>query len=345
MNDNRLRNTSLDLARFLAFAGMVVVNFRIVVRGRGADPTFGDAMAHALEGRAAALFVILAGFGLGLMAQARPDSFRNTTLKRALFLFVVGLVNTLWFSADILHFYAAYFVIGAFAASWSSRVLWITAAITPVSYVVALSFFDYSTGWNWNTLEYTDLWTPKGFLRHLVLNGWHPVFPWISFLLVGLGLSRIDWSERRTSVKALGIGSLVAVCASLPAALFGDGLEQDTAILLGTSPVPPMPLYVLAGSGTAVAVIGLCGLLLRRFANQPLLRWLSATGRQTLTMYIAHILIGMTVLDLLGLLGRSNGDTAVIASAVMVLFAIVFANLWARRFDRGPLEMVMRRLT
>lgn len=63
---NRL--DGLDLARFLAFVGMVIVNFKIVM---GADAESGDipgVLTGVLDGRAAATFVVLAGIGLGLAA-------------------------------------------------------------------------------------------------------------------------------------------------------------------------------------------------------------------------------------------------------------------------------------
>ena len=64
------RVNGLDLARFLAFAGMVIVNFKVVT-GAGdsgaADGALGI-LVGALEGRAAATFVALAGVGLGLAA-------------------------------------------------------------------------------------------------------------------------------------------------------------------------------------------------------------------------------------------------------------------------------------
>lgn len=61
----RSRLVGLDLARYLAFVGMVVVNFMIVM-GVQADGSFVYTVTSALEGRAAATFVVLAGIGLGL---------------------------------------------------------------------------------------------------------------------------------------------------------------------------------------------------------------------------------------------------------------------------------------
>lgn len=62
------RLEGLDLARYLAFVGMVIVNFKIAMGAENEQGVVGF-LTSALEGRAAATFVVLAGIGLGLAAQ------------------------------------------------------------------------------------------------------------------------------------------------------------------------------------------------------------------------------------------------------------------------------------
>ena len=111
------RLDGLDLARYIAFVGMVIVNFKIAM---GADDSAGFAatISGLFEGRASATFVVLAGIGLGLAAQRSAYSATlKVTLKRALFLLIIGLLNMTIFEADILHYYAIYFVIAVFDSS------------------------------------------------------------------------------------------------------------------------------------------------------------------------------------------------------------------------------------
>ncbi|WP_254428700.1 MULTISPECIES: heparan-alpha-glucosaminide N-acetyltransferase domain-containing protein [unclassified Ruegeria] len=180
------RLDALDAARFFAFCGMVLVNFRIaaqVAPGNGWASTFVD----ALEGRAAALFVILAGVGVGLSSV--PVS---ALLRRAAFLFVLGLINMTVFDADILHFYALYFVVGAAFLPSTTRGLWAGALVIVGLASAANLVFDYDRGWDWATLTYADLWTMSGFLRNTLFNGWHPVLPWAAFLLIGMAIGRSE---------------------------------------------------------------------------------------------------------------------------------------------------------
>ncbi|MFT4961971.1 MAG: hypothetical protein ACI92Z_003066, partial [Paracoccaceae bacterium] len=118
-----------------------------------------------MEGRAAALFVVLAGVGIAL---GKPT--REILLRRAVFLFAIGLINLTIFEADILHFYALYFGVAALFLTASNVVLWAGAVGVILLSLIGLVVFDYEQGWNWQTLEYADFWTAKGFLRHSLYN-------------------------------------------------------------------------------------------------------------------------------------------------------------------------------
>ena len=90
---------------------MVVVNFKIAKGAEGGTGLL-HLLTSPLEGRAAATFVVLAGIGLGLAGLKGLDQTIAVTIKRALFLLVIGLLNTTIFDADILHYYAFYFLFG-----------------------------------------------------------------------------------------------------------------------------------------------------------------------------------------------------------------------------------------
>ena len=90
----RSRLEGLDVARYFAFVGMVIVNFKIAM-GAENDGALLGFLTGALEGRAAATFVVLAGIGLGLSGLRGVDQTIAVTIKRTLFLLVIGLLNML----------------------------------------------------------------------------------------------------------------------------------------------------------------------------------------------------------------------------------------------------------
>ena len=193
------RILGFDFARGLAIIGMVFVNFMVVMT-TGSD-TFLYNLVDMLSGKAAALFVVLAGVGMSLMYKSAMESgdsekrrkVKVRLLKRAAFLFVLGLSY-----ADILHYYGVYIVIGVALLGASKRVLLSVSSLLVVGYSFLLLFFNYETGWDFTTLEYLDFFTVQGFFRNLFLNGFHPVIPWVAFLLVGIWVGRLDFHNLHT---------------------------------------------------------------------------------------------------------------------------------------------------
>lgn len=353
------RLDGLDLARFLAFFGMVVVNFKIVMLSNEAvaDAVYDGGtywlatVTSLLEGKAAATFVVLAGVGLGLSSsRSAAEATRLLTLRRSLFLLVVGLLNTLIFDADILHYYAFYFFLGMFCLHLPTRnLMQLTAAII-FGFALLLVFFDYDAGWNWSNLTYTGFWTVEGFIRNLLFNGWHPVIPWLAFFLWGIVISRWRLDRRETQLNMILAGGAVVVVVGIFSwgAVVGHSLanmiEADLISLLMTSPIPPTPFFMIMGMAVATTVIGIC-LAVAGFAGQS--AWfsvLTAPGRQTLTLYVGHILIGMGTLEELGMLGNQDLETSALASVCFCAAAMIYAAVWGRFFKRGPVEMLMRKL-
>ncbi|MCF6302248.1 MAG: transporter [Devosiaceae bacterium] len=312
----------LDFARFLAFAGMVFVNFHVVT-GSGTGSALAQGFLGALEGKAAATFVVLAGIGLGFgAARAKPADFRATIFKRALFLLAIGLINALIFPADILHYYAIYFIFGMVLISFSTKILIVIGLLLPFVFVGLTDVFDYDAGWNWVTFDYTGFWTAEGFVRNLMYNGWHPVVPWLSFLVFGMLISRMDLYASRTQNRLVFGGAITLGIAYALSFLFTPFLVGEEVMLASVSPIPPFPLYMVAGVGAAALVIGGCLKLFRREPNMFGMPFI-ITGKQALTLYIAHIILGMGSLEFLGFLGGQSAEFSIFASSLFILFALV----------------------
>jgi len=339
------RLDGLDIARLLAFLGMVIVNFTIVMGAESGEGTLG-LLISVLQGKAAASFVVLAGIGLGLAARRPMPGLRSITLKRAAFLLIIGLLNSLIFDADILHYYALYFLVGIVCIGLSGRLLLFSVGLVNLTFLLMLFLFNYDLGWNWEAYQYVGFWTPDGFIRNLFFNGWHPVFPWSGFFLFGIWLSRCDLAERSIQSKLIWYGLLVLVTTELLSNIVVAQLagQPDLLALFGTTPIPPVPLYSIAGIAFASVLIGMCLRCSNWLASRKIAAFILPAGRQTLTLYIAHIYLGMGCLEALGLLGNQTLESALIASAIFFVASVICAWLWSKKFRRGPVEMLMRGL-
>ena len=190
-------------------------------------------------------------------------------------------------------------------------------------------------------------------IRRLFFNGFHPVFPWTAFLLIGMWLGRQDMRNRKTQRKVFFGGitaALVSECASwLLIRYFSANVSEldieTVRALFGTEAMPPMPLYLFASSGIATAIIGGCLMLTDKY---PEAKWTTpfiTTGQLALTLYVAHVVIGMGTLGAFGRLENQTAPFAIGSAGIFCICAVIFSYFWRKRFRRGPLEGVMRQMT
>lgn len=342
------RLVGLDAARALAVFGMVLVNFEVALAA-DAEPAWLATATGLVQGRASALFVVLAGFGIQLMANAHGDlgRTRRVVLRRAVFLLVIGYAFLPLWPADILHYYAFYFALGAWALRWRARGLLIGAGVAALGFCV-LGLPVYERGWDFESLEYAGLWTLEGALTNLFLNGFHPLLPWSAFLLWGMWLARrvAAGALRGWRPIALAVGVAVAVelaSRAAVAAAGATGAGPELADLLSTASMPPMPWYLLAAGATATAVLLGCVHLVDRAhaVQRVVVRPLAHTGQLALTLYALHVLVGI------GAFHETGADLTLVEVVVWwVVFcfmAVLGATAWRRRSSTGPLEWILRR--
>jgi uncharacterized protein len=233
------------------------------------------------------------------------------------------------------------------------QILW-GVAVLILLFPLLIAFFDYESGWDFSTFAYPDFWTARGFLRNLFFNGFHPVIPWTAFMLFGLWYGKQDMNDDRFVKRAfwLGAGAFIFIQilsqSLLPFLSQGDPAAlASLSQVLGTTPMPPMPLYMLNGLAISTAVISGCILLGRRYESSLLISALNKTGQLALTFYVAHVILGMGLVEELG--GKKLGEYSITFSvSYAVLFSllcVLFAVIWLKYKKSGPLEWIMRKLT
>lgn len=352
------RILGLDLARAFAVIGMIVVNFKVVFGEQG--DSWLKMVAHLFEGKAAATFVVLAGVGLALMTnsavqtqnQEKLKIAQRQILKRSFFLFFVGISYIWIWVADILHFYGIYMLVTLLFISRKPNEILIGAGILIFIYPILGQIWDYEADWNLTTLEYKGLWTFEGFLKNLFYNGFHPAIPWMAFMLIGLWFGKQDLNDSKFVCKTLKISFLSFISiqifskTSLILLAESDNIETLTNYL-GTNPMPPMPLYMFNGISIALTIISGCILLGKRFENSFIIDALNKTGQLALTFYVAHVILGMGIVEDLDptKLGHYSIEFSVIYALIFSLLCVLFAVIWLRFKKMGPLEWGMRKLT
>jgi uncharacterized membrane protein YeiB len=353
----KTRIIGYDLARAVALLGMLLVNFSVLPGTCGAEPNWLDYVIEMIKGRAAATFVVLAGVGLSLLSKnvylskdrAAINVKRLTLFKRSLFLLVIGLFNfALSPISDILHFYAIYIAIGACLLTVSNRSLAALALATITARPLIMIDFDFFQNCGFNTVAYAGIGNLLGIVGHFLFNGCFPVIPWMAFVMVGMWIGRRDLSDHylRKKILLIGIGA-VALSESVSRVFIhvSSWAQLDLKGLLPwfeTAAGDPTPLFMLSAIGTALVVICCIMILADRYGNTSWTSPFISAGQTTLSLYVAHIIFGTLFLKAIETFDMELFFFPLWGTIVFYTGGLVFSYYWARRFRRGPLELLMR---
>lgn len=355
------RIAGFDLARAYAIFGMFIVNFNFCFGSVWQTDEPVGRFLNLFVGNSTAIFIILAGMGVSLMAQkcgseeSEIKKTKATILKRSVFLFIIGLLLFLWWPGDILHFYGSYMHFAAFMLFVPKRYLLVAAVAAIGVFHILLFIIPIETGWNFSIFQPVDFWTPAGFLRNTFYNGWNSVFPWIAYFFVGMWLGKLDWTKYiiRRNVFVCGlIVFLSTQCLRLLAKQ--DYFSERATAYIMSEYFPPYLPFMLITAGFALMAITAFIVIGQHFKNSKIIGYLAATGRLTLTHYIMHLTVGMLILSAVtGLDYSGNIQSGIHAAPLYILsFSIIYfaatvivTVLWTRKFKSGPIEMLMRRFS
>jgi uncharacterized membrane protein YeiB len=320
------RLLGIDLARFVALAGMVLVHaqsdlvlapLEAAAGGAEVRPPAGPALLELVQAvatnRARLLFLLLAGIGVALLVRRGPRT--ATLLRRAAFFFVLGaLLLALGWSDLVLLFYAVLFLLAPVLLRLQTPALLGVAALCALPAVVGTAL---------DPARDADL---TGVL--LVLGEAVPCF------CIGLAVGRADLGDRRAVRRLAAVGAASAAPGLLLLAVQGglDLTDVDGARELAAATTSTIGLCLII----VAACLGLCA-----GTPSPALRLLAGAGGMPLTAYVGHALLFPT------LAGRAQLDLGS-ATAVAVTYLVVVilgAHVWRQRYGSGPVEAVLRRLT
>ncbi|MEU5220944.1 DUF418 domain-containing protein [Streptomyces sp. NPDC020807] len=342
----------------------------------------GTWVRYLADGHSSVLFATLAGFSLMLIAGRREPKTglagRQAKARiaiRAVILLALGSVLAIEYGGVIiLGFYGVYFLLALPLLRLSAKALAITAAglalVTPQLAFFLNSRLGESVQQTINAYDPLKKISEVGVLD-LLLTGFYPTITWMSFVVAGMALARLDLSavpvQRRLAV--LG-ASLTAGAYGLSLLLAGPNALRSTAEdgtssagfekassfagesfdaprraaseLLSAGPHSGTTFDIVGSVGVAVLVVVGATVLMDRL---PRLRRLAkpviAVGTMSLTAYVGHFLAQ----SMLGVSAGESSQSSWIPVLLFILGAISFAAVWSRFFRRGPLEALLNAAT
>nr|WP_223006856.1 DUF418 domain-containing protein [Streptomyces roseirectus] len=367
------RLVGVDLARALAVFGMYIVHIGPPL---SATHGVGSWIRYIADGHSSVLFATLAGFSLMLIAGRREPKTglagrqaRARIAIRAVILLALGTVMAMEYGGVIiLGFYGVYFLLALPLLRLSARTLALVAAglavVTPQLAFVLTSQLGESVQRSIDAHDPLKALSEVGVLD-LLLTGFYPALTWMSFVVAGMALARMDLSAVAVQKRLAALGAgLVVGAYGLSLLLAGKNalrsMAEDSgpsgasgAVSMGDgSGVPQLPSSALlsAGphSGTTFDIIGSVGVAILVVVAMtvlmdrlPRLRRLAkpviAVGTMSLTAYVGHF-VAQSVFSMSDASSTQQSWTPLL---LFVLTAIVFAALWSRFFRRGPLEYLL----
>ena len=353
------RLVGLDVARCLALLGMVSTH---LLASR--TPAGEEALHHVVAGgRASALFAVLAGTTLALSSGGRTP-FRGRRLgiaaaglaARALLVALLGL----WLGeldsgiAVILTYYGVLFLLGLPFLALRARTLAVLAVVWLVASPVASHLLRPELPpRRFGNASFEQLGQPGLLLSELLVTGYYPVLTWLTYLFAGLAVGRSDLARRTVQGGLLACGLVLAAGSALLSEVLVAGRFTDRTLaqvrtdsygttptgstadwLLLSAPHTGTPFDLAQTTGSALAVIGLCLLVVGVLPTRGsrVVAVVFGAGTMTLSLYSLHVWmrsVGVRLPD--------EPDAMLIHVVVLgtIGAAFVLAGL------RGPLEYVV----
>lgn len=356
------RVIGFDLARAYAILGMFIVNFNFSF-GSIITPTDNIGWFLSLfTGNSTAIFIICAGMGVSLISNKtgynneEKSVLKSKILKRSWFLFALGLLLYNWWEGDILHFYGGYMHIATFLLFIPKRYFIILSFVSVVVHIILFFIIPIDLGWDFTNYNYIDFWSPIGFLRNTIYNGWNSIFPWISYFLLGMWLGRLDWQIKNTkrNIFIFGLILFISIQILRQFAKYGYFSTFWSHFILAEY-FPPFLPFMLVTTGFAFMVISICMYIGEKLPTNKFIQALQKTGQMTLSHYVIHLTLGMILFAQLFNKNYQNGliQTEEPVSSIYILIyalffffiSVSFSIFWSKKFKNGPLETLMRKIS
>ena len=340
---NLARFREIDSLRGLAVLLMVMVHAAATWNPHNsAQSTWIAYLVAGLGGLAAPLFVTIFGWGL-----VRSKSTTNGNIIKATILLLLQLLVNLFsphlfdpLTPGILSLFALLILIKPLIVNMANNNISFLVFSISILLIYGLSSFIYNIqGTNdWNFRVSTDNLTIL--VSHLFFTGTYPLFPWITFAVVGafLGSSITEGGKTLPRNNTTLLLIIIGVCyclftlisANVTGSIWAHPTEGQYLNFF------PANIGFLIGSMTGVFIFWM-------LIQEGKILVFESSGRLSLTIYTLHF-IPLTVLSNLE---NEKDWTVMEASQAVVLFTtawLLFAFVW-NRFQWLTIEDLIRKLS
>lgn len=299
---------------------------------------------HLILDGGVAAFLFLFGLTTGLKQVVPGGLFQNQKylVARGLLFVVIGAALSLAWSTNLYMLLGLGSILVALLLPLSSTVLFFVASLLTFG---ALGFYFFSP-----SAVSLSPWAapiPKNAVSNFLMHGYYAALPWLFFPVAGLLYSRTDFLRYRSRnfLMFVGLGLIAAAFALefLFESFVGMGniSSRNTFTEIGVLHLT-LPSFFVGGFGFSMLILHLAVIINEKFNQTTLIGMFRKTGRLKYTSLLLYGL-GILVASLL-LSGEQTFGIRNIIILSFLLFAgtLVFNMLWLKRFNAGPVEMVLQ---
>lgn len=365
---NGKRVSELDVLRGFAMLGVYVVNFvemNALPPGEvGVYPEFHRTLDGIVEWlykeffneKFYLIFVFLFGYSLSftaVSARKRGMNVDATVVRRMGSLMLIGLVlsGLCWWGVILVPYAIFGLIMWALVRLFSERVNIAIAAllvlvVSPVAnhlklagtYEYALdtetltAMFSHGGFMNWLHLIPVQL---KGIYWGFFTDGYNTQFypGQIAYLSVLLGLFILGWYAAMhkiiTGTSNAGYVRVVAL---------------GTAAFAATKFLDPADTFYFHRLSQSL-VMAACVILISRSFESRLTKMFAVIGRTSFSAYAFHLVVGAVIFFVFGYFQELSYTELLLLASATYLVATLLCGFMQKRFQSGPLEILMKRMT
>tara|TARA_Y100001980_G_scaffold46348_1_gene30367 strand:- start:2780 stop:3889 length:1110 start_codon:yes stop_codon:yes gene_type:complete len=303
MNSRLLAKTMLgrrlvyiDVLKSIAILFMIEVHTSAILAPSNIPKSsFIALIAASIGGLAAPLFVTMSGWSAQHSLKNKQGKKTSNSsiyywlLCRFTFLFICQFIVNItanhvfhWNSPGILSLLAICTLI-SFPLSKikikTKLIILILILITPIS-----NNYLFELNGNWDSLIYVN--SLSDFILKIFFNGTYPLFPWLSFFILG-GILRE--SEKNVNYKLFLCGLTCSISFMIFSVITGKywALTQGDAVLTF---FPPSTGFIVTANSTVLIMYILFKKYNHKFESNPWVLSFTKIGKITLTIYLLHFI-------------------------------------------------------
>lgn len=363
--EQKERAVIVDALRGFALLGVLIANFTSYTDQQvpsdilksissSLDLTLANINKIFIEWKFMTLFSILFGYGFGLLLTSVERKDINSTaffIRRMWWLFVIGIIHTLFWWGDVLHFYAICGVLLLFFRKASNKTVLISSILLMFVFTFCFSlatqnlprtftdadslmaFENIKSGnlidvFRTNIIVYYKLFLVTG-------SDLHDIMETLGRFLFGYYLIRVKLFEAIESKKKL-FTKILLICLPFSLAyLIVKCLAASD--VLETGSVYWNPLMKVGIFSTTATYSNLIILAFISFGQNIWFKILQTLGKMTLTNYLLISAINIVLLYGIGFgkLGDVRMRTVWLLAFVWLIFEIIVSVYWLQVFRYG----------